>query len=55
MAVPLALDIPEYLISFLKPVELSLIIRIAAYAVAGIAGCVACKVASVVAKKKASK
>lgn len=55
IALPLAIEIPKNIISFLKPVELSLIIRIAAYGVAGIGGCVACKIASVVAKKKEDK
>ena len=44
--------LPEYILSFFSPIELSLIIRIAAYAVFGIASCIACAVASSISKKK---
>ena len=52
LAVPLAVTVPEYILSFLAPVELALVIRICAYAVVGIGCCVACKIASSVSKKK---
>ena len=52
LALPVAVTVPEYILSFFSPVELSLIIRIAAYAVFGIASCIACGIASSVAKKK---